>query len=397
MSWSLRIRLSVMMFLQFAIWGAWLPVLSDYLKNDLGYSGGQIAWIDSAMWLASLAAPFVAGQIVDRWLPTQWFLAVSQLIAGGALLAAAHQQAFAALMPWMALFCLFYAPTGALTASLCFRHLKDVSRQFPGIRVWGTVGWIAIGWGLWLWRRAQGAPVPGDMLTLGGWCALAMGVFCFFLPHTPPLKQGRSPWAFVEAFGLLRDRQFLIFMTLALLGSLGSRFYYVASAAFLHDVGVARSAMPALRTISQIAEVAGVAALPILLLRLRIRGCLIVGLAAWLARDLIFALEAPWLVVVGSLALHGIAFPAFFVVSQIYVDKVAPPDIRASTQALLALVTMGLGNFLGVQLSGVVMDHFTVGKATNWSAFYAVPCVLIGVCIVGFLVFFRGPEEPAAG
>ena len=393
MRWSVRIRLCLMMFLQFTIWGAWLPVLSDYLKNDLGYTGQQIAWVDGAMWLAAIAAPFVAGQIVDRWLATQWFLAASHLVGGVALLLAAKQQAFPSLMAWMAAYCVFYAPTGALTSSLCFRHLTDVGKEFGHIRVFGTVGWIAVGWGLSFWRWSRAAPVPGDMLLVGGWCSVAMAALCCILPHTPPVKNAASPWAFVDALRLLRQRPFLVFMVLSLIGSLASRFYYVASAAFLRDAGLRPANMPAVRTISQIAEIAGVAALPVLVRRLGIRGCMVVGLAAWLARDLIFALRAPWLVVAGSLALHGLAFPCFFLVAQIYVDRASPRDARASAQALLALVTMGVGNFLGVQLTGAVMDFFTRGGRTDWSAFYAVPCAIAAACIVGFLLFFRDPVE----
>jgi MFS family permease len=150
--------------------------------------------------------------------------------------------------------------------------------------------------------------------------------------------------------------------------------------------------MPAVRTISQFAEVAGVAAMPLLVRRLGIRGCMVVGLAAWMARDLVFALRAPWLVVAASLALHGLAFPCFFLVSQIYVDRASPRDVRASTQALLALVTTGVGNFLGVQLTGALMDQFTHGTRTDWSAFYAVPCAIAAACIVGFFLFFRRGE-----
>ena len=194
MSWSLRIRLSAMMFLEFAIWGAWTPVLYPHLKA-MGFGPFQTTWIFSALWLACIVAPFIGGQIVDRWFPTQWFLAAVHLAGGVLLLLMTQQASFPGLMTIMLLYSLLYAPTLALTASLCFHHLTDADKQFGAIRVFGTIGWIVAGFILTGWRHIVDAPVSADMFYLAGIFSLAMGVLCCFLPHTPPKKEAENPCA----------------------------------------------------------------------------------------------------------------------------------------------------------------------------------------------------------
>jgi nucleoside transporter len=410
MSWSLRIRLSLMMFLQYAIWGAWAPVLWPQLKA-LGFSDPQAAWVFGALWLACIVAPFIGGQIVDRWFPTQWFLAAVHLVGGVLLILNAREKEFGPFMTLMTIYSLLYAPTLALTNSLAFHHMKDAEREFGIIRVFGTLGWIAAGVALTVWRKEMTQPISADMLYLAGGFSIAMGISCCFLPHTPPRKEAENPWAFMEALQLLKNKNFAIFMAIAFVVTTELQFYYLPTAEFLENaVGIAQANVPAVMTTAQIAEIVAMAVLlPILLPVIGIRKALAIGVIAWPLRYIIFALyqSVPYQVVVASLTLHGIGYTFFFVVSQIYVNKVAPADIRASAQALLTLITLGIGSFLGTQFTGWIMallskTQVVVAEAggparevlvRDWTWVFLVPCFLTGACAIAFLIWFKEPKE----
>jgi len=402
MSWSLRIRLSLMMFLEFAVWGAWAPVLWPYLVGSpadgcLGLTPIQAGQIYGVLWLACIVAPFIGGQIVDRWFPTQWFLAIVHLAGGGLMLWMTKQKTFGSLWLVMMIYSVLYAPTLALTASLAFHHLTDADKQFGAIRVFGTIGWIVAGLVLTLWRTAAGDnAVPNDMLLLAGYLSFAMGVLCLLLPHTPPKKEATNPWAFLEALSLLKKPQFLIFMLISFVVTTELQFYYLPTADFLRKgVGVAGKNVPMVMTVAQLAEMIAMGLfLGIVLKKIGIRNGLAIGVIAWPLRYVVFAFyqSVPAWVVIASLALHGIGYTFFFVVSQIYVDKVAPSDIRASAQALLTLVTLGIGNYLGTWFTGVIMTVFTKEGAEDWKWIFLIPCFLTVACAVAFLIFFKEPE-----
>lgn len=402
MTWSLRWRLSLMMFLQYAIWGAWAPVLSATLEQ-LGFSGVQMAFIYSLLPLACIISPFLGGQIADRWLPTQHFLALAHLAGGVTMLFMARQDTLAGMVPAMLVFTLLYAPTLPLTNSLSFHHLRNVEKEFGGIRVWGTLGWIAIGWALTAWRRQFGMTVAGmiDCLAFAGVAALVMAGFCMLLPHTPPRREAENPLAFVAALKLLRDRNFLIFMAISFIVVTELQFYYMLTAPFLQHIGIAQKNVPATMTIAQIAEVVMMAfALPYFLPRLGVARALAIGVIAWPIRYIVFAIGQPVWLVAASLAMHGIGYTFFFVVGQIYVNSAASDDIRASAQSLLTLITLGLGNYLGTFFAGWIRDVFTVKDAAgamvsiNYTGVFLVPCAITILCAVAFLVAFR--PQPAA-
>lgn len=414
MGWNLRVKLSLMMFLQYFVWGGWTVVLYPYLTGTLGFSDSQAGWVFSVLWLACIVSPFIGGQLADRYVPTQLFLAVSHIIGGVMLILAAQQREFTGMILFMSLYSLLYAPTLALTNSLSFHHLKGAAdREFGAIRVWGTLGWIAAGYALTIWR--SGSPTAaqsGDMLIMSGVAALLLGVFCFFLPHTPPKGEAENPLAFVEAFSLLKQPSFLIFIIISFIVTTELQFYYLPTSQFLMELGrvqtifgnftVTQENVSSIMTVAQIAEIIAMAiVLPMVLPRIGIRKALAIGVIAWPLRYVIFAMGGPLWLVVLSLSLHGIGYTFFFVVSQIYVDKVAPNDIRASAQAMLTLFTLGIGNFLGTLFTQWILGRYAIPDAAPtqfshyWTPIFLVPCALTALCAVAFLLGFRDKRAEA--
>jgi MFS family permease len=225
-----------------------------------------------------------------------------------------------------------------------------------------------------------------------------MGLQALSLPHTPPRKEGVRPWAFLESLKMLRNRDFLIFVAITFVVATELEFYYILTAPFLQSpaIGVSGTNVPAVMTIAQLAEIFVMAFfLPYAMKRYGMRRTLALGVIAWPVRYVIFAIGAPAWLVIAALALHGFCYVCFFVAAFIYVDKVAPPDIRASAQSLIAVVALGLGRFLGSIFAGAVRDLFTAGSQTNWTYVFLVPCALTVLCATAFLLFFRG-KAPAA-
>lgn len=393
---SAKSRLGIMMFLQYAIWGAWAPVLSSYLIGEAGFSGAQVGWIYALLPLATIISPFIGGQLADRYVSTEKLIGFLAFTGGLLLLLVSRVTDFR-LMVWLMLaYCLLYAPTLALTNSIAMINLADSEKEFGAIRVWGTLGWIAAGWLLTGWRSlaADGiAPaVAGDALVLAGLFSIVMGLQSLGLPHTPPRKEGVKPWAFLESLRMLRVREFAVFLGITFVVATELEFYYILTAPFLEsDIGVSSVNVPAVMTIAQVAEIFVMALLLSRFLeRYGMRRTLAIGVIAWPIRYIIFAIGAPGWLVIASLALHGFCYVFFFVAAFIYVDKVAPPDIRASAQSLIAIVSLGLGRFLGSLFAGAIRDAFTVAGDTNWTYVFLVPVALTVACAVAFLLFFRG-------
>jgi nucleoside transporter len=401
---SVRFRLGAMMFLQYAIWGAWTPVLSDYLKNTLGYSGAQFSLIYSLLPLATIIAPFIGGQVADRYFASQKVVGWLQLIGGVFLVLIALTTTYGTMVWLMLAYCLLYAPTLALTNSIAFINLQNSEREFGKIRVWGTIGWIAAGYLLTMWRisaqSVRGLAFKGDMLLLAAVFSLIMGVQSFSLPKTPPRKEGQKPWAFLEAMRMMKDRNFLLFIIIAFVVATELMFYYILTAPFLtsEKIGVSSTILPWVMTIAQVAEIFVLAfLLPYLIARIGLRKILVLGILAWPLRYIIFAIGRPAGLVIASLALHGFCFVFFFTAAFIYVDTIAPRDIRHSAQSLITLVTYGLGNYLGSLFAGWIHDLFTRNEVTNWTHVFLVPCFLTVLCAFIFLLFFkeRAAAQPA--
>ncbi len=408
MTSSVRIRLSVMMFLQYAIWGAWAPFLWPFLTakapDGLGMSDPQAAFIFGLLWLACILAPFTGGQIADRWVPTQKFLGAVHLLGGIVMVVVARAQGFGTVAGLFAFYSLLYAPTLALTNSLGFHHIGD-EKQFGKIRVWGTIGWICAAFMLSAWRYFGVPQGVADCLMLSGALSLLMGVFCFFLPDTPPAKdKAADPLAFREAFVLLKNPNFLVFMIIAFVVTTELQFYYGPTAGFLQNaLKIPFEKIPITMAVAQAAEILAMwLVLPIALRKWGVRKTLAIGTIAWPLRYIVFAmgpvgpLEVMRPLVVASLTLHGLGYTLFFVASQVYVDMVAPRDIRASAQSLLTLATLGLGNWLGTLFTGKIMAVFNPAENVHaWTSVFLVPCGLTVLCAIAFLLFFRDVKADA--
>ena len=393
---GVKIRLGVMMFLQYAIWGAWAPVLSEYLINDLGFSGFQSGMIYSLLPLATILAPFIGGQIADRYFSSEKFIALLQLTGGALLIGVSFVSSYSTMMWLMFIYCVLYAPTLALTNSVAFINLKKSDKEFGVIRVWGTIGWIAAGLLLAGWRTLAGSndglALQGDTLLLAGAFSIIMGFFSFGLPHTPPQKEGTKPWAFLEALKMLKNKNFLIFIIICFVVATELMFYYILTAPFLTSdkIGVPGTSVSGVMVIAQVAEIfVMLLLLPLLISKIGIRKILVLGVLAWPVRYIIFAVGTPSWLVIASLALHGFCFVFFFVAAFIYTDMVAPRDIRHSAQSLITLVTYGLGNYIGSLFAGWARDWFTSESGTNWTGVFLIPCVLTILCAVAFLLFFK--------
>jgi len=322
---GVKIRLGVMMFLQYAIWGAWAPVLSEYLTNELGFSGLQSGMIYSLLPLATIIAPFIGGQIADRYFSSEKFVALLQLSGGVLLILISFVSNYSTMLWMMLIYCILYAPTLALTNSIAFINLKKSDKEFGIIRVWGTIGWIVAGLLLMGWRNLAGGKdalaLQGDTLLLAGVFSVIMGFFSFGLPRTPPQKEGTKPWAFLEALKMMKDKNFLVFIVICFVVATELMFYYMLTAPFLASdkIGIPAANVSGVMVIAQVAEIfVMIILLPILISKIGIRKILVLGVLAWPARYIIFAIGAPKWLVIASLALHGFCFVFFFVAAFIF-------------------------------------------------------------------------------
>jgi len=398
-------RLSVMMFLQYAVWGAWAADLSGVLETRLGFSGRALGLIYSALPLATLLAPFTAGQVADRMMPAQVALGIFHVAGGALMLLMGYQDALGPMLVLLLLYSLLFAPTLALTNSVALQNLKDPQRDFGPIRVWGTLGWIAANLGLTQWRRVLGPDTAFiDVFMLAGGISIVLGLFSFALPATPPAKQARDPLAFREALVLLRDRSYLTFFVIAFVVATELQMYYVLTSPFLREmsstIGILPDNVPAWMTIAQIAEIFVMTfMLPWALPRWGVRKTLLVGIIAWPIRYFVFAFtwpvytSMPWMIwlSIASLTLHGFCYVFFFVVAFVYTDMVSPPDIRSSAQALINVAVLGMGSLIGALFAGELKDWATTGESTNYFIVFMVPAVITLICAVIFAGRFR-PE-----
>jgi nucleoside transporter len=389
---ELRTRLSIMMFLQYFTWGAWYVTLGTYLSTGLGFSDDQLGWAYATSPIGAMIAPFFVGMIADRFFATQKILAALHVVGAVLLFASAQVVTFSAFFPLILLYFLCYMPTLALTNSISFSHMSSPERQFPGVRVLGTIGWIAAGLLIGT-MQIESKNLP---LQIAAVSSVVLGIFCLTLPHTPPANpHGRVTVRDVlglDALGMLRDWSFAVFAIGSFLICIPLQFYYGATNLFLNEIKFPNPAST--MTIGQMSEIFFMLVMPVFFVRLGVKYMLLVGMMAWAVRYVLFALgaEGPaWMLYVG-IALHGICYDFFFVTGYIYVDKKATDAIRASAQGFITFVTWGVGGFIGSILWGRVANYFKLGPEPtaphNWYAFWMVPAIFAAVVMVLFALLF---------
>jgi nucleoside transporter len=395
---QLRLELSTMNFLEYAIWGAWFVVLGNYL-NSLQFSRKDIGHIYATMSLGSVIAPMFVGTIADRYFASEQLMGVLHLIGAGLLFAMARIRTPRAFY-WTALaYALAYSPTLALSNTVIFANVPT-SLNFPEIRVLGTIGWIAAGMSLRLFIK-PGQQVNNRPLLLAASLSLVLGIYSFFLPHTPPKAGAAAEIPFLKAFQLFEDPSFAVFFGVSFLITIALAFYYSFTALYLEQgLKVRPQNIAPLMTIGQWVEIIFMLSLPWFLETLGMRWVLIVGMAAWGIRYAIFAALPPLGIAIIGIALHGICFDFFFAAGMIHTDNQAPADIKNSAQSLFGVLTYGLGMWLGTEASGRLNQLFTKDtvdpqtgtalKTTDWRKFWLVPCIGVLISLGLFLALFRG-------
>lgn len=398
MNSSIRIQLSAMMFLEFFIWGAWFVTMSTFLSKTLSASDVQIGVAYQTQSIGAILAPFIIGLIADRFFAAQKILGVLHLLGAALMWYAATQPDFGGFYPVVLIYMIFYMPTLALVNSISFRQMQDPARQFPGVRVLGTIGWIVAGLTIgWLAWERQGLLV--NTFRMAAVASALLGIFSFFLPDTPPPKAGSekvkiSDLLGLDALGLLKDRSFLVFFLGSVLLCVPLAFYYNFTNLFLNESGMEGAA--AKMSMGQMSEVAFLIAMPWFFKRLGVKWMLLVGMAAWALRYLLFSWgdigAGYWMLILG-IVLHGVCYDFFFVTGQIYTDERAGERFKSAAQGLITLATYGVGMLIGSYISGYVVDAYKTGTGHDWQQVWIIPAGIAGAVLLGFALLFRGSSS----
>ncbi|WP_339810716.1 nucleoside permease [uncultured Imperialibacter sp.] len=385
------ISLSIMMLLEYFVWGAWYVTMGTYMSEHLGSTGIHIGAAYSALAIATMISPFFVGMVADRFFAAQKIMGVLHLL-GAALLFLATQVADNSSFYWIIMaYSLLYMPTIALSNSIAFGQMTDPGKQFPWIRVFGTLGWIVAG----LMIGFLGIEKTPSTFVMAAVVSAALGVFSFMLPNTPP-KGGEDASAALgtEAFVLFKDKPYLIFFIAAILVCIPLSFYYGFANPFLNDVGMENAASK--MTLGQVSEAVFILAIPFLFNNIGVKKMLLLGMAAWILRYVCFAYgnvdTGMWMLYAGII-LHGICYDFFFVTGYMYTEKKAGAKIKNAAQGLFTFATYGVGMTIGTWFSGYAVDMYTTDGVKDWTSIWWVPAfIAIGV-MVYFILFFREKKE----
>jgi len=386
------------MFLQFFIWGAWFVTMGTYLSKTLNATDNQNATAYATQALGAILAPFIIGLIADKYFSAQKILGVLHIIGAGLMFFAGKAANFSSFYPYILSYMIIYMPTLALVNTVSFKQMVNPSKEFPPIRIFGTLGWIIagllIGWLGW----EQKGTLSATFLT-AAIASLVLGLLSFSLPDVPPAKKGqRTSFGDIiglDALGLLKNKSFLIFFLASVAICVPLAFYYNFTNPFLNEIGMKRAA--GIQTIGQISELAFMAAMPFFFVRLGVKKMLAVGMFAWALRYLFFAYGNTdnnyWMLIAG-IALHGICYDFFFVSGQIYTDNLAGERYKNSAQGFITLATYGVGMLIGFSISGPIVDHWkTSATSHNWQTIWLIPGAIALAVMLIFVLFFKDSNK----
>jgi nucleoside transporter len=435
MNSTIRFKLSVMFFLEFVIWGAWLPLLTDYLGGYLKFTGFQVALVMNAFAIASLTGIFFGGQLADRYFSQERFLAFSHLVGGLAIMGLVYVRSFWPVFGLMLLHCFFYVPTISVANAIAFANLKDAQKEFGFVRLWGTIGWIAASWPFIFvpidWEKVPSMAQAGGFVSwlgtalstlktgpameaamtstfvVAGIASLLLSAFCLILPHTPPVKSEGEAFAPLEAIKVLAVPSILVLFVVTFFDSLVHYCYFFWTGPYFSSLGLPKNWIPVAMSIGQAMEIVAMAMLGYFLKNLGWRKTMIIGILGQAVRFGIYSIGRPdllWLVIASNLA-HGFAYACFFATVYIFVDENFPKDVRTSAQGLFNLLILGLGPFLGNFLWGWLGETLATKTVVNgesvavvnYNQLFLVPLGFAIFAAVLLAVFFHPPtKEPGA-
>lgn len=400
---SIQFRLSFMMFLEFFIWGGWFVTLGSFLGNNLSATGSETAMAYSTQSWGAIIAPFIIGLIADRFFNAERILGVLHLVGAALMYVMSQTTEFAAFYPYVLGYMIAYMPTLALVNSVSFNQMNDPAKQFPMVRVWGTVGWILAGLAIsfvFKWDAIENIQ-KGMLSNTFMMVAIAsgiLGIFSFTLPKTPPKGKGEkatiSDILGLEALSLLKDRNFLVFFLSSVLICIPLAFYYQNISPFLTEYKVENST--AWASLGQISEVGFMLLLPFFFKKYGFKKTILFGMLAWGIRYLLFAYgnagDLFFMLVIG-IALHGICYDFFFVSGQIYTDSKAGDKIKSAAQGLITLATYGVGMLVGFWVAGQIVDKNLISEGVHsWKEIWTFPAIFAVVVLALFALLFKNEK-----
>ena len=398
---SIQFQLSLMMFLEFFIWGGWFVTMGTFLGSNLGASGGETAVAYSTQSWGAIIAPFIIGLIADRYFNAEKILGVLHLVGAVLMYLMAQSTEFSVFYPYVLGYMIAYMPTLALVNSVAFKQMKDPAKEFSFIRVWGTIGWILAGLLIsyyfhWDSKENAAAGMLQNTFLMTAIVSVVLGVFSFFLPKTPPSISKEDTVTIssilgLDALKLLKDRNFLVFFISSVLICIPLAFYYQNISPFLTEYQVENST--AWASLGQISEVAFMLLLPFFFKKFGFKKTILFGMLAWAIRYVLFAYGNNgdlFFMIITGIALHGICYDFFFVSGQIYTDSKAGEKVKSAAQGLITLATYGVGMLVGFWIAGQVVDKNLLSDGSHaWQDIWIFPAVFAVVVMVIFAVLFK--------
>ncbi|WP_040401227.1 MFS transporter [Cecembia lonarensis] len=401
MTLLLRTKLSLMMFLEFFIWGSWYVTMGTFLGINLQATGSQIGTAFSTQSFGAIIAPFIIGLIADRYFNAEKLLGGLHLLGGFFLFMAYQADSFTNFYPFIFIYMVLYMPTLALVNSVSFRQMTDPGTEFPSIRVWGTIGWIVSGLVIsyvFFWDAADNMRegMLKNTFLMAAIASAALGIFSFTLPKTPPKARSDNKINIkdilgLDAISLLKDKNYAVFFISSILICIPLAFYYQNANPFLAEIGV--SDPTGKMTIGQISEALFLLLLPYFFRKFGFKLTLIVGMIAWSVRYALFSLgdadQGLYLLIIG-IALHGICYDFFFVSGQIYTDTKAGEKFQSAAQGMITLATYGLGMLIGFSIAGQITDVYLQADGLHdWQSIWQIPALIAILVVLFFSILFK--------